>query len=136
MAPSHPMHLHLFPFQLQEDVGNGWDMEGDFIDDFAGVARTRINFYGLTGKMMFHCHIAKHSDQGMMAIMYVDEDSSTDASGNTIPIIAAVVGGSVVALAGVLVYRRKKKSSAEDKAGNDGERSETGDDDEEVSYST
>jgi FtsP/CotA-like multicopper oxidase with cupredoxin domain len=46
----HPMHIHVNPFQLQQDGLNGWHKAGDWIDVLVGIAtvqrvRSRIDQY-------------------------------------------------------------------------------------------
>jgi FtsP/CotA-like multicopper oxidase with cupredoxin domain len=36
-----------------------------------GWVRVRVAFTGFTGRTLYHCHVADHSDAGMMATVNV-----------------------------------------------------------------
>src|SRR5262249_52091070 len=68
---SHPIHLHLAPFQVLSQGGRprptdaGWK---DTLDLGAGrVARVIVRFDGYKGRYVFHCHNLEHEDMAMMA---------------------------------------------------------------------
>eukprot|EP01084_Bolivina_argentea_P155225 270512_1 len=67
----HPFHQHIWPFQLQRQVSNGWiAQKGDWRDTVgaAGSFTARSNFLDYyTGKLIMHCHFMPHEDHGMMA---------------------------------------------------------------------
>jgi len=68
---SHPIHLHLAPFQVLSQGGRPRPTDGgwkDTLDLGAGrVARILIRFDGYQGRYVFHCHNLEHEDMAMMA---------------------------------------------------------------------
>jgi FtsP/CotA-like multicopper oxidase with cupredoxin domain len=70
----HPLHLHTWHFQVLSVNGRAPDFvqHRDLINLRPGdVAELGIHFDRYTGRTMFHCHIAEHADQGMMAVIEV-----------------------------------------------------------------
>lgn len=70
----HPFHLHTWHFDLLSFNGKPppFHQQRDMINLRPGdVARLGIHFDRYTGRSMFHCHIAEHADQGMMAVVEV-----------------------------------------------------------------
>jgi len=67
----HPLHLHVNPYQIQNIGDDGYYMEGDWHDTCLTITtdpvRIRLNPDRFTGKMITHCHILEHEDNGMMA---------------------------------------------------------------------
>merc|ERR1719330_2013389 len=78
-ANAHPLHLHVNPFQIIDlggatTLNDGYFQAGDWHDtlylDALGGGNTltvRMNTDVFTGKMVVHCHILEHEDEGMMA---------------------------------------------------------------------
>jgi spore coat protein A len=68
---SHPIHLHLAPFQVLSQGGRPRPTDGgwkDTLDLGAGrVARVIVRFDGYKGRYVFHCHNLEHEDMAMMA---------------------------------------------------------------------
>lgn len=70
----HPFHLHTYPFQILESNGvpeayRAWyDVVNLRPRDKVKIA---IPFRNFVGRTVFHCHIAIHEDNGMMAILEV-----------------------------------------------------------------
>jgi spore coat protein A, manganese oxidase len=68
---SHPIHLHLAPFQVLSHGGRARPTDGgwkDTLDVGAGrVARVIVRFDGYKGRYAFHCHNLEHEDMAMMA---------------------------------------------------------------------
>jgi spore coat protein A len=68
---SHPIHLHLAPFQVLSQGGRPRPTDGgwkDTLDLGAGrVARVIVRFDGYRGRYVFHCHNLEHEDMAMMA---------------------------------------------------------------------
>lgn len=76
----HPMHMHIYPFQLQEDVEieTNYYKAGDWHDTLqvltSSVVNVKIHITNLfSGKQMVHCHILPHEDTGCMAMNYIKE---------------------------------------------------------------
>jgi FtsP/CotA-like multicopper oxidase with cupredoxin domain len=70
----HPFHLHVWGFQVVADSANKRvsDTAQDVVNVPAnGWVRVRVAFTGLTGRTLYHCHVADHSDAGMMATVNV-----------------------------------------------------------------
>jgi FtsP/CotA-like multicopper oxidase with cupredoxin domain len=70
----HPLHLHTWHFEVLSVNGRapGFVQHRDLINLRPGdVAELGIHFDRYTGRTMFHCHIAEHADQGMMAVIEV-----------------------------------------------------------------
>ena len=70
----HPFHLHTWHFDVLSFNGKPppFYQQRDMINLRPGdVARLGIHFDRYTGRSMFHCHIAEHADQGMMAVVEV-----------------------------------------------------------------
>jgi len=71
VGEEHPFHIHVNPFQVIEV--NGTPVVNPVWQDTARVPRygsikIRTTFADFPGKSVFHCHIAAHSDLGMMAV--------------------------------------------------------------------
>ena len=70
----HPMHLHVFPFQVYARDG---EREGhlawkDVINVRAGeTVDILVPFEDFEGRTVFHCHVVEHEDLGMMSIVEV-----------------------------------------------------------------
>jgi FtsP/CotA-like multicopper oxidase with cupredoxin domain len=70
----HPLHLHTWHFEVLTVNGRPPDFpqHRDLINLRPGdIADLGIHFDRFTGRTMFHCHIAEHADQGMMAVVEV-----------------------------------------------------------------
>ena len=72
----HPMHLHVFPFQVY--ARNGERAQNLAWKDVVNVAAGEtvdilIPFEDFTGRTVFHCHVVEHEDLGMMSIVEVSE---------------------------------------------------------------
>ena len=72
----HPMHLHVYPFQVfarngQPEPQVAWR---DIVNVRANSsADILIPFRDYPGKTVFHCHILEHEDKGMMSVVDVTE---------------------------------------------------------------
>mmetsp|Transcript_66536 Transcript_66536/g.192101 ORF Transcript_66536/g.192101 Transcript_66536/m.192101 type:complete len:628 (-) Transcript_66536:281-2164(-) len=88
-AKFHPFHIHVNPFQITTINNDGYYMPGDWHDTFlptgTDVATVRMNIDAFTGKMIAHCHILEHEDNGMMAwFNIIGEDGSTYKKAKTL----------------------------------------------------
>jgi len=90
-AGGHPLHLHINPYQIFDlDAnagGGGYFQVGDWHDTLMLTAggnqlTVRMNTDTFTGKMVIHCHILEHEDEGMMAWLQVTGTEGTTYSGN------------------------------------------------------
>ena len=70
----HPFHLHTWPFHVLEIDGRP-TRQRPLRDTVnlrpGGTAVLAVDFDGIAGKSLFHCHIAEHAAKGMMAILEV-----------------------------------------------------------------
>ena len=60
---SHVYHQHIYPFQLQEDIGTGLLGNAlDYMDTVGGDTpfRMRTALYDYSGTMLLHCHLLPH----------------------------------------------------------------------------
>eukprot|EP00403_Amphidinium_massartii_P039103 CAMPEP_0178435136 /NCGR_PEP_ID=MMETSP0689_2-20121128/33774_1 /TAXON_ID=160604 /ORGANISM="Amphidinium massartii, Strain CS-259" /LENGTH=687 /DNA_ID=CAMNT_0020057203 /DNA_START=33 /DNA_END=2096 /DNA_ORIENTATION=+ len=91
-AHAHPLHMHINPYQIVELPGgpyeDGYFQVGDWhdtllIDALGGqntvTVRTHLDYF--TGKLVIHCHILEHEDEGMMAFIDVTGTDGTTWSG-------------------------------------------------------
>ena len=84
----HEFHQHIWPFQLQTDVVDGWlaktgewrdtvGAPGSYIarSNFFGVDETGTEYYSdfFRGKLIQHCHFVPHEDHGLMAYHELQE---------------------------------------------------------------
>mmetsp|Transcript_12238 Transcript_12238/g.22646 ORF Transcript_12238/g.22646 Transcript_12238/m.22646 type:complete len:629 (+) Transcript_12238:46-1932(+) len=76
----HPLHIHVNPYQITElpdnnaPQGDGYFQVGDWHDTLLlpgmngqDSMKIRMQTDVFTGKMVLHCHILEHEDEGMMA---------------------------------------------------------------------
>ncbi|KAG5190438.1 hypothetical protein JKP88DRAFT_175697 [Tribonema minus] len=79
-SDKHPLHIHVDHMQLgavgvtnQWPGAPNWNMPGDWVDSISAPGAVPVYMrperYG--GHRVMHCHIAEHSDMGIMAVMYV-----------------------------------------------------------------
>jgi len=117
----HPLHLHVFPMQVVGIIENGvvvpkdcpgeTDSSGnvfsyklyEFYDTIKPRARSdpktcvvRFRTLGYSGKVLFHCHMLLHEDEGAMAWVYVEGDNdiivtNPDMNLITIPAISPIL---------------------------------------------
>ncbi|AOR36706.1 hypothetical protein BFF78_41710 [Streptomyces fodineus] len=75
----HPFHIHTNSFQVMSINGVPQPFVGrqdtipvpHAVNGVPGKVVIRIPFSDFTGKVMFHCHIAAHEDNGMMSYINV-----------------------------------------------------------------
>jgi FtsP/CotA-like multicopper oxidase with cupredoxin domain len=71
----HPFHIHVNPFQLTHVNGEPVEVKSYIdthkVDVNGGSITFRTRFEDFPGRAVYHCHIATHSDLGMMAIAEV-----------------------------------------------------------------
>eukprot|EP00971_Amphidinium_carterae_P091589 1813377-Amphidinium_carterae.1 len=76
----HPVHFHINPFQIVDlpggPFGDGYYQEGDWHDALMLIdipqntaVNVRMQTDKFTGKMVSHCHVLHHEDEGMMAFI-------------------------------------------------------------------
>jgi FtsP/CotA-like multicopper oxidase with cupredoxin domain len=81
---AHVFHIHQLDFQVVEVNGEAKPFTGyqDVVtlppaadDDTPSVVKVIIPFTDpvIVGKFVYHCHIIQHEDQGMMAVIYVQQ---------------------------------------------------------------
>jgi len=85
----HPLHIHVSPFQITSMPANsyfdGYFEVGDWhdtlmISTLGGRVTVRQQTDKFTGKMVIHCHILEHEDEGMMAFISVTGTEGTTYS--------------------------------------------------------
>lgn len=81
----HPYHLHVNPYQITEIWSDPYFLPGDWHDtmlpthiDFVSV---KVNVDRFTGKMIAHCHLLEHEDNGMMGYWEITGQEGTTWAG-------------------------------------------------------
>merc|ERR1719436_227059 len=66
----HPIHMHVNPMQIVRIVNDEYYLPGDWHDTFfpmgTGYGTVRVALDQFPGKMIVHCHLLEHEDNGMM----------------------------------------------------------------------
>ncbi len=77
IAPSHPFHIHVNPFQYDRQ-GPDKKTERIWRDTLLVVQgeplEIRTRYTDFTGKFVLHCHILDHEDQGMMQVVQIIDE--------------------------------------------------------------
>jgi len=78
---AHPLHVHVNPFQITgmpaAEYGGGYFLVGDWHDTLmieeagGGTVTVKTQTDAFTGKVVVHCHILEHEDEGMMNVMEI-----------------------------------------------------------------
>lgn len=75
LAPNHPFHIHVNPFQVDR-LGPNNKTERIWRDTLlikkGSPQQIRSRYTDFTGRFVLHCHILDHEDQGMMQVVEVD----------------------------------------------------------------
>lgn len=89
-ADAHPLHMHIQPFQIismgADTYGGGYFATGDWHDTLMleEAGRTsltlRMQTDVFTGRMVTHCHILEHEDEGMMNLIQLTGTEGTTYS--------------------------------------------------------
>ena len=85
---NHPLHIHINPYQVISVTGNGnpdlanWHQPGDWYDTFLGSGTVRFRTDTFLGKVVMHCHLLEHEDEGCMAVAMIIPNA-TNLTGNT-----------------------------------------------------
>jgi len=71
LAPTHPFHIHVNPFQVTRAGPDGkpqivW--KDTLLVRVGQPQKLRTRYEDFTGKFVMHCHILDHEDQGMMEV--------------------------------------------------------------------
>mmetsp|Transcript_1918 Transcript_1918/g.5640 ORF Transcript_1918/g.5640 Transcript_1918/m.5640 type:complete len:593 (-) Transcript_1918:67-1845(-) len=87
---AHPLHLHVVPFQITAmpaaEYSGGFFKVGDWHDTLmimemaggpGGQVTIRQQTDKFTGKMVVHCHILEHEDEGMMGFIDISGTEGT-----------------------------------------------------------
>mmetsp|Transcript_11294 Transcript_11294/g.25942 ORF Transcript_11294/g.25942 Transcript_11294/m.25942 type:complete len:971 (+) Transcript_11294:113-3025(+) len=89
-ADAHPFHIHINPYQISSlpggPYGDGYFQVGDWhdtllISDMTDGVTVRMQTDVFTGKMVAHCHILEHEDEGMMAWFQITGQEGATWSG-------------------------------------------------------
>jgi FtsP/CotA-like multicopper oxidase with cupredoxin domain len=70
----HPFHLHVWPMQIIEEMGQSMQTAvwRDVVNVPAnGRVKVRVAFKDFRGRSAYHCHILDHEDLGMMGVIEV-----------------------------------------------------------------
>jgi FtsP/CotA-like multicopper oxidase with cupredoxin domain len=70
----HPFHLHVWPMQIIEEMGQSIQTAvwRDVVNVPAnGRVKVRVAFTDFRGRSAYHCHILDHEDLGMMGVIEV-----------------------------------------------------------------
>jgi len=87
-AGEHPVHIHVNHMQITEMTSdaseNGYFQVGDHHDTLLlpgvgmfGSVKVRMQLYYFVGKMVVHCHVLTHEDEGMMAYVNISGRKGT-----------------------------------------------------------
>jgi FtsP/CotA-like multicopper oxidase with cupredoxin domain len=74
LAPSHPFHIHVNPFQVQRTLPNNeteWVWRDTLLVRQGEPQRLLTHYKDYIGQYVLHCHILDHEDQGMMELVEV-----------------------------------------------------------------
>ncbi len=80
---SHPFHIHVNPFQVQEPYPDGslkWVWRDTYFIREGKTATIRSRFLDFDGKTVLHCHNLDHEDLGMMQIIQIVNSAGGAAS--------------------------------------------------------
>jgi len=80
----HPLHLHLYPMQIQNDlcgdqVGN--NEVGEFYDVIYKASqgcKVRFHLLDHAGRCVVHCHLLSHEDNGAMSWLDIKQADASD----------------------------------------------------------
>lgn len=91
---THPLHVHVNHFQLQQDVldGSRYHQRGDFVDTIAAPCPPsgcrnfpprdpletvvfRYSAHRFLGRVLFHCHNYDHADSGALAEAWIVDNN-------------------------------------------------------------
>ena len=91
----HNFHIHQTPFLVTEINGTSQPMLSFFdtitvpsqVGDEPGSVKLKIPFTdpAIVGRFVFHCHVTKHEDKGMMQTIDVEEAGSPGVSSEARP---------------------------------------------------
>ena len=78
LAPSHPFHIHVNPFQFDRKDPNGateriW--RDTLLVTQGNDLEVRSRYTVFTGQFVLHCHILDHEDQGMMQVVQITDET-------------------------------------------------------------
>jgi len=93
-AGEHPVHIHVNHMQITEMTSdaseNGYFQVGDhhdtlYLPDLGdGSVKVRMQLDTFTGKMVVHCHVLTHEDEGMMAYINISGRQGTIYESNNL----------------------------------------------------
>ena len=120
MSGNHPYHQHVHPFQLISGFRFGppnYYQPGDWHDTIQDHGIIRYMPTVFSGKVMIHCHILTHEDEGMMGVEYINATGNACECG-TFPdddfpvyaIVLIVVSGVLFLAAGAWLFLRRRPS--------------------------
>jgi len=86
-ADRHPYHQHTYLFQIVSIQSStrasdpGYIRPGGWYDSWKGHAIVRYQPQMFATKVMIHCHILEHEDEGMMAMEVIKENATCTCDG-------------------------------------------------------
>ena len=87
LSDGHPFHIHVNPFQVQQDLLSGYIAKrGDWMDtlgyrelsDVKTDYAIRMNTQDFVGNVVVHCYFLSHKDLGMMGFMKIVNGPTND----------------------------------------------------------
>eukprot|EP00985_Skeletonema_marinoi_P022858 scaffold14795_cov140-Skeletonema_marinoi.AAC.18 len=84
---AHPYHQHLYHMLIVEPGGCGFHQEGEFYDTLSASGSCRVRFYAIDigQRMVLHCHVLGHEDNGAMTWMDVTGTPSSNQNNVVAP---------------------------------------------------
>jgi FtsP/CotA-like multicopper oxidase with cupredoxin domain len=70
-SAAHPFHLHLYHMQVMTPGGCGIHKQYEFYDTIAGSCDVRFKTADFGQRLVMHCHVLSHEDNGAMVWMDV-----------------------------------------------------------------
>lgn len=69
------MHVnHVQIVSSETEPLSGWHQVGDWVDTYGGTGTVRFRTDRYTGKVVMHCHLLQHEDEGCMAVSEIVRD--------------------------------------------------------------
>ena len=78
---AHPFHLHIYHMQVVTQGGCGQHEEGEWYDTISdGSCTVRFRTIDYGGRVVFHCHVLSHEDNGAMGWVSVTGGPAADTA--------------------------------------------------------
>jgi len=104
----HTFHIHQLPFQVMSVSGTKKVFTGyvDTVDVEPGstvVIRLYFNDPNVLGRFVFHCHILKHEDLGMMQVINLVNGTATGAAHSPAASLLLLITALALSLLSILL---------------------------------